>query len=557
MRLHSTSRSAVAALAALALAAPSFAAPQCPPDAFEPNDTCATAAPIGIGATTGLTLPDAGLDFYRFDIPAGQSMNVLVVANQPAVGQSGFLIVFRDDGSGSPCDSFVNSIGFDEFGGIFGTASLSWSTPANAPETFWALVQSFNDDCLDYDLTISTQPDPCLSIPPDAFEPNDDCATAAPMGVGSFPGLRAGASDPDHYLFTLAPAEVLSIGLSGLAAGERAILRAWDPNNDCGGDFSGVAGGVAEGPIGGGIYLANTTAAVRSFVVRVEPQPDQSTGLGFCIDYALSISSEIDPCGAITGDAFDPNSSCFTAAPLDSTQTDLKMHAGGDQDWYAIDVPARSTLRLRSKSTQNALVGPMLLWSACTGSNQDFLASSHPWLFDPLDPRHWLQWSNEADFGVDTRLFMTPINQGFSKPFCDTYQIEFELTLGKPFCLPTANSSGDAALLSASGSTQVGAGTLQLTAAPVPANTVGLVIFAPANKPPMAFGGGFLCLNGPIVRLPGSGTGAAGVLSTTVDWTGPAAALTAGESFSFQAWFRDPTANPDFDLSEGLEIAFQ
>jgi hypothetical protein len=278
--------------------------------------------------------------------------------------------------------------------------------------------------------------------------------------------------------------------------------------------------------------------------------------VGFCVGYSLSVKSEFDPCGAITGDAFDPNDTCAVAAPLDATQTDLRIHAW-DQDWYSIDVPARSTLRLRSKSTQNLGVGPMQLWASCSGSTQDFLASSHPWLFNGADPRHWLQWHNEADFAVDTRLLMIKSLGAFPKPFCDTYQLEFEITLGEPFCLPTLNSSGDAALLSASGSTQVGVGTLQLTAAPVPANTVGIVIFGPSNAPPMPFGGGFLCVQGPIVRLAGSGTGAQGVLATTVDWTGPASVIGAGQSHSFQAWFRDPFVTPDFDLSEGLEIAFQ
>ena len=58
------------------------------------------------------------------------------------------------------------------------------------------------------------------------------------------------------------------------------------------------------------------------------------------------------------------------------------------------------------------------------------------------------------------------------------------------------------------------------------------------------------------MRLPASSTGT-GTLHTTVDWTGTASAIGPGESWSFQAWFRDPSASPAFDLSEGLQLDFQ
>jgi hypothetical protein len=47
------------------------------------------------------------------------------------------------------------------------------------------------------------------------------------------------------------------------------------------------------------------------------------------------------------------------------------------------------------------------------------------------------------------------------------------------------------------------------------------------------------------------------VLHTSIDWMGTSSAIAAGQSFAFQAWFRDAAANPTFNLSDGLEIAFQ
>lgn len=541
---------------ASALSIAASATPQCPPDGFEPNDLCAQAAPVGAGMQAGLTLAPAELDHYRFDVPAGRRLDLSLALQLPDPGAAAFVFLFQDDGSGSPCDSFTNNLASTGLSPTNPTATIAWSAPKNAAATFVLQIKSFGSSCSTYDMTAAIAPDPCAALPDDAFEPNDTCATAAALGPGTFAGLNAGIADPDHFLFTLAPQEVLTVALSGLAAGEQASVFAWDPNNACGDTNALQTGSTVFGASVGGVYLANTLAVPRSFVVRVEPDPNQDTGAGFCVGYALTVTSELDPCGALTGDAFDPNSSCFTAAPLASTQAGLVVHGWQDQDWYAIDVPARSTLRLRSKSTANQKVGPTMLWSGC-GGNPDFLASSQPWLFDPLDPRHFLKWHNAADFSVATRLLM--LNQGmqFPQPFCDVYQVEVLTTLGESFCLPAKNSSGDAALLTAAGSTQVGAGTLELSAAPVPANSIGLVFFGPTTKSPTPFGGGWLCTQGPLLRLAGSGTGTAGVLNTTIDWTGTSSAIGAGESFAFQAWFRDAAANPTFNLSDGLEIAFQ
>lgn len=550
------SRTLFVSLATGCLASAASPAPQCPPDAFEPNDLCAQAALLGAGVHTGLTIAPPELDHYRIDVPAGQRLDLTLTFQQPAASLGGFAFLFADDGSGSPCDSFQNSVAGTEFGGALPTASMSWSAPKTAPATFFLQVQAFGDDCADYELAVAIAPDPCAAIPDDAFEPNDTCATAAPLGLGTFSGLNAGIVDPDHFAFTVAPMEVLTVALSGLAPTVTVTMFAWDPNNNCGDTNAIVSAGSIHGPATGGLYLANTGVVPRTFVVNVVPTPNQETGAGFCVDYSLSVSSEFDPCGALSGDAFEPNSSCFTAAPLSSTQTGLTVHGWMDQDWYSIDVPARSTLRLRSKSTANLKVGPMMLWSGC-GGNPDFLASSQPWLFDPADPRHFLKWHNAADFGVNTRLLMIANGLQFPQPFCDVYELEFELTLGEPYCLPAKNSSGDAALLSASGSTQVGVGTLELSATPVPANSIGLVFFGPASKPPTPFGGGWLCTQGPLLRLPGAFTGPQGVLATTIDWTGTASVLAAGQSFAFQAWFRDAAATPNFNLSDGLEIAFQ
>ncbi|MFT4649254.1 MAG: hypothetical protein ACI9X4_002492 [Glaciecola sp.] len=55
--------------------------------------------------------------------------------------------------------------------------------------------------------------DPCDSIPDDAFENNDDCATATVVGNGTLTGLFVSKSDHDHYAFCVASGATLNVDL--------------------------------------------------------------------------------------------------------------------------------------------------------------------------------------------------------------------------------------------------------------------------------------------------------------------------------------------------------
>ena len=125
------------------------------------------------------------------------------------------------------------------------------------------------------------------------------------------------------------------------------------------------------------------------------------------------------------------------------------------------------------------------------------------------------------------------------------------------YCLATANSTGSPALMSASGSTSVAANQFQVLAGPVPAQP-GLFFYGP-NQVQLTFGNGFRCVSGTLGRL-GVTTPVAGVMQTLVDFTSPPSAstqITAGSTWNFQAWYRDPAAGGAFfDLSDGLSVVF-
>jgi hypothetical protein len=541
---------ALTSFALAALVAPG-AAMQCPPDGFEPNDTCAQSAAAALGTHANLTLEAGGQDFFRVQVPAGWRLEARVQFAVPDPGFFGVFQLFRDDGSPDPCSAMNAQLAFDlmELGQT--DFLLAWSASSNAATSFIVGLDSVVGGCASYTLGLTAFPDPCAQLTPDAFEPNDGCATPAALGNGVFANLNVGVGDLDYYSVSVATGELVTIEVSGLDAGEVLDVWAWEAGATCG-DLQQLSAGTAlNGPGSAPVFLFNPSGPATSFVVAAVPRPNQGAQTGFCFSYSLKVISEFDPCGVASGDPFEPNEDCAAAPLLPSSQTGLSIAQALDQDWYTVDVPAHSTLRLLSTSAKG-VQRPMMLFSGCNG-NPDFLMSSHPVYFN-LDPRHFLQWTNSSALPVSTKLLIV---RPVGTLFCDVYDLDLETTLGTPFCNVAQNSTGEAARLSASGSTTPGVGLLTLTAGPVPAQKPGLAIMSPNTKPPTVFGHGFLCLGAPIVRYPVTTTGG-GTLVTTLDWTGQSALIQAGQTWAFQAWFRDPDAGgAGFNLSEGLRLDFQ
>ena len=98
-----------------------------------------------------------------------------------------------------------------------------------------------------------------------------------------------------------------------------------------------------------------------------------------------------------------------------------------------------------------------------------------------------------------------------------------------------------------------------LYARPVPNDKFGIFFFG-AGQIEVPFGNGYLCVNAGdenIWRLPAT-VSASETLSHTIDFGSPVGSqITAGSTWHFQAWFRDPDAGGAlFNLSDGLTIPF-
>ena len=98
-----------------------------------------------------------------------------------------------------------------------------------------------------------------------------------------------------------------------------------------------------------------------------------------------------------------------------------------------------------------------------------------------------------------------------------------------------------------------------LVAAPLPAGQNGIFYYGDGQGL-LPFGNGFRCVTGSTGRLSIETTDAGGVLTHALDNTQPpvpALQITAGSTWNFQAWYRDPAGGgAAFDLSDALMVTF-
>jgi len=139
--------------------------------------------------------------------------------------------------------------------------------------------------------------------------------------------------------------------------------------------------------------------------------------------------------------------------------------------------------------------------------------------------------------------------------------------LGTNYCGPAvANSSGAPAEISAVGSSVAADAELTLHARSLPANQFGFFVASTTQALVPGAGGslGTLCIGGSAARFDAQirNSGSSGEFSIVVDTTAiptnPPQAIAAGETWHFQAWFRDTVGGqPASNFTDGLSVAFE
>ena len=140
-------------------------------------------------------------------------------------------------------------------------------------------------------------------------------------------------------------------------------------------------------------------------------------------------------------------------------------------------------------------------------------------------------------------------------------------TVGTNYCTSNPNSTGVAATIRAEGSDSAAANALTLIASDVPAGQFGIFITSRTQLNfPLA--DGILCVGPSIARFQGPGqvqqADMNGEFSLTPDLTliyetQIPVAVMAGDTWNFQAWYRDtdPMTGPTANLTDAVEVLFQ
>lgn len=152
--------------------------------------------------------------------------------------------------------------------------------------------------------------------------------------------------------------------------------------------------------------------------------------------------------------------------------------------------------------------------------------------------------------------------------FYDNLVFGEAVSIGTNYCSAPANSSGLEASMSASGSNVAADNNVTLSASQMAINQFGIFVVSASQTFVPGLGGasnGNLCLGGAIGRYnrPGQilGTGATGSFDlqinlATVPQGSGFVSTSAGQTWNFQAWFRD-SVGLGSNLTDGYEIVFQ
>lgn len=150
----------------------------------------------------------------------------------------------------------------------------------------------------------------------------------------------------------------------------------------------------------------------------------------------------------------------------------------------------------------------------------------------------------------------------------DIWLARYDVALATATCLPAViNSSGVPASLRATGSSLTVANALTLVAEQLPLGSFSYFLASNVLGPPVQPAGsqGDLCLGGALCRFDGSGqvqlAGPSGTVQLAIDSTAlphPAGsvAVQAGETWSFQAWYRDRSPARTSNLTNAVSVSF-
>ena len=554
----------------------SLASAQCPAaDAFEPNDSCATATPLVDGSYPGLTVEGTGGvyndDFYSVTLPG----NAILAADCFFSNASGDVDVYFYDLATSP------NCGGEAFGdylvrGFTGSdnENVTWTNNTALPMTIIVRVELFSAvACNDYSLDITTT---SLLVCPgnDTFEPNEDCSTPSALAIGTTDMLAIESStvaDEYWWTYTAVNNDALTIDVIFADAGGDIDVYLYDDAGTC---VSQVDSSLSTDD-NEQVTFTNLTGVPVTLTMRVFSWD------ATCNDYTLQVGSIIDPCVAVSDDAMEPNDDCSQAIALTTgTYTDLVVFKNVSDDFFTIDVPDGGDLTVDVLFlTALGDIDCYLYDSATVGTTCGDKATFLDNGFTGSDNEQ-MTWTNST--GV-TQTYYIQVNlwDNAGNEQCNEYDLVLTVdtpVLGTVMCLgdgtdgacPCSNEStvgagegcnsslGYGSILTAAGSASVGADDISFSVTQARATQPGMLVQG-ASLIGTPFKDGRLCAGTPTERVEVVFTDASGN-GTTVTSIVTNGGVSAGDTRYYQMWSRDPggvsPCGTGSNFSNGLMITY-
>jgi hypothetical protein len=201
-------------------------------DRFEPNDGFANATAIEPGSYDGLNITSNDVDFFAVDLQRGETLSAVLNFSHDR-GDLDFYFV-------GPNQTMLQAAESE-------TDNENISAVATETGTFFLVVVGFQGATGPYNLSLSTtgsdtgEPAPgdgatpgnqTAPRPTTETEPNDDFASATPVGPGSYGGLEISENDIDIYAVEVNASESISASISFSNARGDLDLFLVGPNTD-------------------------------------------------------------------------------------------------------------------------------------------------------------------------------------------------------------------------------------------------------------------------------------------------------------------------------------
>ncbi len=185
------------------------------------------------------------------------------------------------------------------------------------------------------------------------------------------------------------------------------------------------------------------------------------------------------------------------------------------------------------------------------GNTAAMVADVQSWLDAPATNFGWLLRHDDEITAATAKRFATRENPDVSlRPSLEINYAPPGACVGTNYCLVNPNSTGNAAIISYTGSCSIAFNDFTLTAQPVP-NQSFLFFFGPTQSQ-APFGNGFLCASGGLTRVNPPMFASGNVATRAIDLIG-LGAMPGTENF--QCWFRDPMAGgAAFNTSDAIQV---